>query len=87
MKISKLYGLALAATMLVASIARAETLTLSTPDADNSEITLSANKFAELVSKRPTASSRSRYSPTVRFMAAILRRASSSWPAARLTCS
>ena len=52
MKISKLYGLALAATMLVASIARAETLTLSTPDADNSEITLSANKFAELVSKK-----------------------------------
>lgn len=52
MKISKLYGLALAATMLVASIAQAETLTLSTPDADNSEITLSANKFAELVSKK-----------------------------------
>ncbi|AYM12566.1 DctP family TRAP transporter solute-binding subunit [Agrobacterium tumefaciens] len=52
MKISKLYGLALAATMLVASIARAETLTLSTPDSDTSEITLAANKFAEIVSKK-----------------------------------
>ncbi|CUX49492.1 DctP family TRAP transporter solute-binding subunit [Rhizobium oryzihabitans] len=52
MKISKLYGLALAATMLVASIAQAETLTLSTPDPDNSEITLAANKFAELVSAK-----------------------------------
>jgi TRAP-type transport system periplasmic protein len=52
MKISKLYGLALAATMLVASIAQAETLTLSTPDADTSEITLAANKFAEIVSKK-----------------------------------
>lgn len=52
MKISKLYGLALAATMLVASIAQAETLTLSTPDSDTSEITLAANKFAEIVSKK-----------------------------------
>lgn len=52
MKISKLYGLALAATMLVASIAQAETLTLSTPDSDTSEITLAAHKFAEIVSKK-----------------------------------
>ena len=52
MKISKLYGLALAATRLVASVAQAETLTLSTPDSDTSEITLAANKFAEIVSKK-----------------------------------
>lgn len=87
MKISKLYGLALAATMLVASIAQAETLTLSTPDSDTSEITLAANKFAEIVSKRLTANSRSKCFRTARFMAAILRRALSSWPAVRSTCS
>jgi len=41
-----------AATMLTATIAQAETLTLSTPDADTSEITLAANKFAEIVSAK-----------------------------------
>ncbi|CAN7664718.1 DctP family TRAP transporter solute-binding subunit [Pararhizobium sp. LjRoot255] len=41
-----------AATMLSATIAQAETLTLSTPDADTSEITLAANKFAEIVSAK-----------------------------------
>jgi tripartite ATP-independent transporter DctP family solute receptor len=38
--------------MLTATIAQAETLTLSTPDADTSEITLAANKFAEIVSAK-----------------------------------
>lgn len=41
-----------AATMLTASLAQAETLTLSTPDPDTSEITVAANKFAELVSAK-----------------------------------
>ncbi|CZT37406.1 tripartite ATP-independent transporter DctP family solute receptor [Rhizobium sp. PP-WC-2G-219] len=41
-----------AATMLTASIAHAETLTLSTPDPDTSEITLAAKKFAEIVSTK-----------------------------------
>lgn len=41
-----------AATMLTASLAQAETLTLSTPDPDSSEITVAANKFAELVSAK-----------------------------------
>ncbi|NTJ41041.1 DctP family TRAP transporter solute-binding subunit [Agrobacterium larrymoorei] len=38
--------------ILSASIAQAETLTLSTPDPDTSEITLAAKKFAELVSAK-----------------------------------
>ncbi|KAA0969509.1 DctP family TRAP transporter solute-binding subunit [Aureimonas fodinaquatilis] len=41
-----------AAAMLSATFAHAETLTLSTPDPDTSEITLAANKFAELVSAK-----------------------------------
>lgn len=41
-----------AVAMLAASIAQAETLTLSTPDPDTSEITVAAKKFAELVSKK-----------------------------------
>ncbi|NHT77079.1 DctP family TRAP transporter solute-binding subunit [Rhizobiaceae bacterium CRRU44] len=41
-----------AATMLTATIAQAETLTLSTPDPDTSEITLAAKKFAEIVSTK-----------------------------------
>lgn len=41
-----------AATMLTATIVQAETLTLSTPDPDSSEITVAANKFAELVSAK-----------------------------------
>ncbi|MDS7595717.1 DctP family TRAP transporter solute-binding subunit [Agrobacterium tumefaciens] len=38
--------------MLTATIVQAETLTLSTPDPDSSEITVAANKFAELVSAK-----------------------------------
>ncbi len=41
-----------AAAMLVASGTQAATLTLSTPDPDTSEITVAANKFAELVSAK-----------------------------------
>ncbi|KOF15578.1 ABC transporter substrate-binding protein [Ensifer adhaerens] len=50
MKLATIRGLLAAATLFSASLAQAETLTLSTPDADTSEITLAANKFAELVS-------------------------------------
>jgi tripartite ATP-independent transporter DctP family solute receptor len=52
MKHFTLRGLLAAATMLTASFAQAETLTLSTPDPDNSEITVAANKFAELVAAK-----------------------------------
>lgn len=52
MKLATIRGLVAAAALFSASIAAAETLTLSTPDADTSEITLAANKFAELVSAR-----------------------------------
>lgn len=52
MKRFTLRGLLAAATMLTASFAQAETLTLSTPDPDNSEITVAANKFAELVAAK-----------------------------------
>ncbi|SOC45997.1 tripartite ATP-independent transporter DctP family solute receptor [Rhizobium subbaraonis] len=52
MKHFSIRALLAAATMLTASMARAETLTLSTPDPDNSEITVAANKFAELVSAK-----------------------------------
>lgn len=45
-------GLLAAAAMFTASLAQAETLTLSTPDPDTSEITVAANKFAELVSAK-----------------------------------
>lgn len=41
-----------AAALMAASLAQAETLTLSTPDPDSSEITVAANKFAELVSAK-----------------------------------
>ncbi|MDH4440174.1 MAG: DctP family TRAP transporter solute-binding subunit [Rhizobium sp.] len=47
-----LRGLLAAATMLTATFAQAETLTLSTPDPDSSEITVAANKFAELVAAK-----------------------------------
>jgi len=52
MKRFTLRSLIAAAALLTASIAHAETLTLSTPDADTSEITLAAKKFAELVSTK-----------------------------------
>jgi len=52
MKHFTLRSLIAAAALLTASIAHAETLTLSTPDADTSEITLAAKKFAELVSTK-----------------------------------
>ncbi|KQS85436.1 MULTISPECIES: DctP family TRAP transporter solute-binding subunit [unclassified Rhizobium] len=47
-----LRSLIAAAALMTASIAHAETLTLSTPDADTSEITLAAKKFAEIVSTK-----------------------------------
>ena len=52
MKNFTLRSLLAAATMLTASFAQAATLTLSTPDPDTSEITVAANKFAELVSAK-----------------------------------
>lgn len=52
MKKFAIRSLIVAATMLTASLAQAETLTLSTPDPDTSEITVAANKFAELVSAK-----------------------------------
>lgn len=52
MKHFTIRSLLAAAAMLSATIAEAETLTLSTPDADTSEITLAANKFAEIVSAK-----------------------------------
>ncbi|KJF74814.1 DctP family TRAP transporter solute-binding subunit [Agrobacterium arsenijevicii] len=41
-----------AAAIFTAGVVQAETLTLSTPDPDTSEITLAAKKFAELVSAK-----------------------------------
>ncbi|MFL0692843.1 MAG: DctP family TRAP transporter solute-binding subunit [Agrobacterium tumefaciens] len=52
MKQFTLRSLIAAATILTASLVQAETLTLSTPDPDSSEITVAANKFAELVSAK-----------------------------------
>lgn len=52
MKQFTIRNLITAATMLTATIVQAETLTLSTPDPDSSEITVAANKFAELVSAK-----------------------------------
>lgn len=52
MKHLTIRSLLAAAAILSASIVHAETLTLSTPDPDTSEITLAANKFAELVSAK-----------------------------------
>jgi tripartite ATP-independent transporter DctP family solute receptor len=52
MKYFTIRGAVAAVAMLAASIAHAETLTLSTPDPDTSEITVAAKKFAELVSKK-----------------------------------
>lgn len=53
MKTRSLRGLLAAAAMLVAGAASAQTeLTLSTPDPDTSEITVAANKFAELVAEK-----------------------------------
>ncbi len=52
MKHFALRSLLAAATMLTASIVQAASLTLSTPDPDGSEITVAANKFAELVSAK-----------------------------------
>lgn len=52
MKQFTIRSLIAAATMLTAGLAQAETLTLSTPDPDSSEITVAANKFAELVSAK-----------------------------------
>ena len=53
MKRYSLRGLMAAAAVLAASAASAQTeLTLSTPDPDTSEITIAANKFAELVAEK-----------------------------------
>lgn len=52
MKHSMIRSLLAATVLLTASLAKAETLTLSTPDPDTSEITVAANKFAELVSAK-----------------------------------
>jgi TRAP-type C4-dicarboxylate transport system substrate-binding protein len=53
MKTISICGLLSAAALLAASAAWAQTeLTLSTPDPDTSEITVAANKFAELVSEK-----------------------------------
>lgn len=52
MKHFTIRGLIAAVTVLAASFAQAETLTLSTPDPDGSEITVAANKFAELVAAK-----------------------------------
>jgi tripartite ATP-independent transporter DctP family solute receptor len=48
----KLIGSLVGALLLSVGAARAETLTLSTPDADTSEITLAAKHFAELVKQK-----------------------------------
>lgn len=52
--LNKTLGTLTAAAMLLCGtvLARAETLTLSTPDSDTSEITLAANHFAKLVSDK-----------------------------------
>jgi tripartite ATP-independent transporter DctP family solute receptor len=53
MRTRSLRGLLVAAAVLVAGAASAQTeLTLSTPDPDTSEITVAANKFAELVAEK-----------------------------------
>jgi tripartite ATP-independent transporter DctP family solute receptor len=53
MKTIPLRGLLAATALLAASAASAQTeLTLSTPDPDTSEITVAANKFAELVAEK-----------------------------------
>ncbi|UHS64439.1 DctP family TRAP transporter solute-binding subunit (plasmid) [Agrobacterium vaccinii] len=52
MKCNGIRSLIAAAAFMSVSIAHAETLTLSTPDSDTSEITLAAKKFAEIVSAK-----------------------------------
>ena len=52
MKITLLGSLVAAALALSNGAVRAESLTLSTPDADTSEITLAAKHFAELVKQK-----------------------------------
>lgn len=52
MKHYTIRSLITAAALMTASIAHAETLTLSTPDSDTSEITFAAKKFAEIVSAK-----------------------------------
>ncbi|MBD8688411.1 MULTISPECIES: DctP family TRAP transporter solute-binding subunit [unclassified Rhizobium] len=52
MKYNGIRSLIAAAALMSVSIAHAETLTLSTPDADTSEITVAAKKFAEIVSAK-----------------------------------
>ncbi len=52
MKYFAIRSIVAAAALLASSLAQAETLTLSTPDPDSSEITVAANKFAELVSAK-----------------------------------
>lgn len=52
MKYNGIRSLIAAAALMSVSIAHAETLTLSTPDADTSEITLAAKKFAEIVTAK-----------------------------------
>ena len=52
MKIKLISSLVGAPSRLATGAARAETLTLSTPDADTSEITLAAKHFAEVVKQK-----------------------------------
>ncbi|MDF2996834.1 MAG: transporter solute receptor, DctP family protein [Xanthobacteraceae bacterium] len=52
MKAVSIRGLVVAAALALSAPAGAETLTLSTPDADTSEITLAAKHFAELVKQK-----------------------------------
>ncbi len=52
MKITLISSLLGAALPWLRRLANAETLTLSTPDADTSEITLAANHFAEVVKQK-----------------------------------
>lgn len=52
MKYMNVRSLVAAAVIFSAGLVQAETLTLSTPDPDTSEITLAAKKFAELVSAK-----------------------------------
>jgi TRAP-type transport system periplasmic protein len=52
MKFFSVSSLVVAASLALAGTVRAEQLTLSTPDADTSEITLAAKHFAELVKQK-----------------------------------
>jgi len=51
-RVTLIRSLLVATGLFAASLAHAATLTLSTPDPDHSEITVAANKFAELVAAK-----------------------------------